>query len=245
MKKIYFITLLALTALAAACSSDSDTSSPSGDGTGGSTAIFVLNGNYLYTVDNTTLNVFSLLDATSPVKVNDVQIGADIETLFTDGTYLYVGSQNGMFMYSLESPENPEMLSAVQHFNACDPVVSDGQYAYVTLHSNTWCGNNINALQVYDVSNPAAPVLIHSRTLSKPKGLGLYGHYLIVCDDELKIFDVTNPVEPILAHSIDKSCNDVIISGNTLFAIGSNAVYNYTLNPATITSTSLNSEVDF
>lgn len=244
MKKLYTLVLIGLCILAG-CSSDSESTAAGSDGIGGSTAIFVLKGDYLYAVDDTDLTVFSLLDASGPVKVNDMHIGFRIETLFADGNTLYVGSRNGMFMYSLAHPENPDYLSSVQHFTACDPVVANSTHAFVTLHSNTLCGNNINQLQVYSITNPLAPVMIHSRNLVQPTGLALYSHYLIVCDDIIKIFDITNPDEPVLATSIPADCHDVIITGNTMYGVGNSAVYNYTLNAENITQYVKNSEVTF
>ncbi|MFP9114851.1 hypothetical protein ACLI1A_13025 [Flavobacterium sp. RHBU_3] len=246
MKKLYLFIIIAV--LAIACSSDSQEStsnSPGTDGQGGSTAIFALKGDYLYTVDHRNLNVFSLLSATGPVQVNTVQIAFDIETLFADGDMLYVGSQSGMYMYSITNPEDPEMLAAVSHFTACDPVVANGTHAYVTLHTNTWCGNNNNALMVYDITDVNSPLLVHQRGLVSPKGLGLYGNYLLVCDDVIKIFDITNAEEPVLATTINKQCNDIIIRGDELYAVGDYGVYNYTLNSASISQYALNSEVSF
>jgi hypothetical protein len=243
MKKIYLFIALAFFAIA--CNSDNQEGTSPGDGQGGSTAIFALKGDYLYSVDHSNLNVFSLLNATGPVQVNTVQVGFDIETLFADGDKLYIGSQSGMFIYSITNPEDPEMRASVSHFTACDPVVANGTHAYVTLHTNTWCGNNTNALMVYDIANVNEPVLVHSRTLIAPKGLGLYGNYLVVCDDIIKIFDITNPEEPVLATTINRPCNDVIIRGNELFAVGDLGVYNYTLNTTNISAFTQNSEVSF
>ena len=229
------------------CSSDSDSSSQNGnaDGTGGSLAIFALSGNYLYTVDNESLNVFSLLNETMPVKVNDVTIGWNIETLFSNGEFLFVGSRTGMFIYSIQNPENPVLLSQVEHFTACDPVVSNGTHSFVTLHSNTNFGNNLNVLNVYDTSNPNYPILIHTRNLVAPKGMGLYGNYLFVCDDVIKIFDITNPENPVLAKSLNVTSFDVIIKGNDLYAIGDSNLSRYSLNPTNIQDIDLQSQISF
>jgi len=245
MKKLYTLCIVLLV-FVAGCSNDSDGSVNNGsDGAGGSTAIFALVGNYLYSVDHGDLNVFSLLNASGPVKVNDVNVGFDIETLFSRGNNLYMGSRNGMFMYSIENPENPKLISSVTHFTSCDPVVATATHAFVTLHSNTWCGNNTNMLLIYDMANPKEPELIHSRNLVSPKGLGLYNNYLIICDDEIKIFDISNPLEPVLKASIAQSCNDVIILGNDLYAVGDRAVYNYALNSTNIKDITLKSELSF
>lgn len=226
------------------CSSDSQDSGAS-DGQGGSLAVFALSGDYLYTVDQWDLNVFSLTNPANPTQVNTKYIGVEIETLFADADVLYIGSRNGMFMYSITNPEDPKLISSVSHFTACDPVVSDGTTAYVTLHSNTWCGNQTNALMIYDITNPENPVTLNERTLVQPKGLGLYGNYLIVCDDKIKIFDVSQPAYPSLVASIDRECHDVIVRGNELFAIGSGGVYRYSLNPDDITNITQVSSVVF
>lgn len=244
MRKIYLLICMAV--LSMACSSDSQNEvAIPGDGQGGSTAIFALVGNYLYSVDHSNLNVFSLLNASGPVQVNTVQIGFDIETLFANGNNLYIGAQNGMFMYSLTNPENPQLLSSVSHFTACDPVVANETHAFVTLHTNSWCGNNINALMVYDIEDVTAPVLIHSRGLVQPKGLALYGHYLLVCDDVIKVFDIAIPAEPVLITSIARECNDLIIRGDEMYAVGNAGVYHYTLNQNAMGTFVLNSEVIF
>jgi hypothetical protein len=231
MKK--YISLLIILALTVACQSDSSEQAQAegGDGQGGSLARFTLKGDYLYTVDNFDLNVFNVADTKDPVKVNTVPIGFDIETLFGYKEYLYVGSQNGMFIYSLENPEFPEKLSSVEHFTACDPVVANDNYAFVTLHSNTFCGNELNVLEVYDVTDLTNPVLLNSRNLTSPKGLGLYGDYLFVCDDEIKIFDVSNAAESKLVASINRSAFDLIIRNDLLIAIGESGLFQYSLAP--------------
>lgn len=242
MKNYFFTFFLAF--LFINCSSDNSDFTKS-DGTGGSLAIFVLKGNYLYTVDNQTLHVFSLINEQQPVKVNDIAIGFNIETLFSFEDKLYIGSQNGMYIYSIESPESPTYISEAQHFTACDPVVANATHAFVTLHSNTNCGNNLNVLHVYDTSNPFNPVLIHTRNLVEPKGLGLFGNYLLVCDDVIKIFSITNPENPELVHSIDENCFDLIIKGDDLYAIGNSGMYRYKLNASNITTTEFKSKITF
>jgi hypothetical protein len=230
------------------CSTDaSKTSAPTGtDGKGGSLAIFALKGNYLYGVDYQQLNIFSLLNTAEPTKVNTINVGFNIETLFSYGEYLFIGSQNGMFIYSITNPENPTRLSSVQHFTACDPVVANSTHSFVTLHSvSNRCGNNLNVLQIYNTIDPTNPILVHSKNLTNPKGLGLYNNYLIVCDDVLKIFSIQNPSEPVLVKSLNKNCFDVIIKDNDLYAIGNTGLYRYLLNPADITDVVLKSEVTF
>ncbi len=240
-----YIKLLIVLLLVISCSNDGDTTISNGDGTGGSLAIFALKGNYLYTVDQNNLNIFAISDTAQPTFVNSVNVGFDIETLFSFDAHLYIGSRNGMFIYDVVNPENPALLSSVQHFRSCDPVVANATHSFVTLHSNTDCGSGINVLQVYDTADLSNPLLIHQRTLFSPKGLGLYHNYLILCDDEIKIFDIVNPAEPVLVKAIPKNCFDVIIKDNDLYAIGESGLYRYTLDNDNITNVVLQSEITF
>lgn len=240
MKK--YIYAIALLAVIISCSTDSsDTSSLSTSaesvGQGGSLATFAIKGDYLYTVDNQDLNVFNIASTTDPVLVNTVTIGFDIETLFGYRDFLYIGSRTGMFIYDINNPEFPTQLSSVQHFTSCDPVVANSQYAFVTLWSDLGCNGSVNQLEVYDVTDVLNPMLINVRQLTFPKGLGLYGDYLIVCDDEIKIFDVSNPAESTLVHAIDRLAFDVIIQGDLLIAVGQGGVYQYQLDATAIENT--------
>ena len=232
MKKYFYMILTSF--IAFSCSTeDSDNFSSStsdNDGQGGSLATFALKGDYLYTVDNTDLTVFNITDIKDPVQVNTIPIGFNIETLFSYKNYLYIGSRNGMFIYGLTNPEFPEKLSQVEHFTACDPVIANNTHAFVTLHSNAICGTAVNLLEIYDITTITDPILINSRNLTSPKGLGLYEDYLIVSDDEIKIFDISNPENSTLVTSINQNAFDVIISGDLLIAIGETGLYQYKLS---------------
>lgn len=229
------------------CSTDGDSSSEdSGSpatGQGGSLASFTVVGDYLYTVDDSSLNIFSLVNNWQPTKVNDLPIGFRIETLFNYKEYLYMGSRDGMYIYSIENPEEPVYVSDVQHFTACDPVIANETHAFVTLHSNTQCGNDINLLEIYDISEIASPVILSSRNLTSPRGIGLYGDFLFVCDDEVKIFNVSDPTQSELVHSINKAVFDVIIKDNLLILIGDTGLFQYSLDATNIENIQLLSSI--
>ena len=235
-----YLVLFALLGLLISCSQDSSNNASAANaganqsGKSGSLARFTTFNNYLYTVDQTRLNVFNIADKEQPVYVNSIDIGFDIETLYSFKNYLYIGSRFGMYIYKLENPETPMRLSRVEHITACDPVVGNFDYAYVTLHSGTVCGNNVNRLEVYDVSDMTQPQLISTRNLMRPIGLSLYHDYLIVCDDEVKIFNVSQPEDAQLVKAINVDTFDVIVYNDLLILVGKQGVYQYKLNPNNI-----------
>ncbi len=238
---IYLLLVFALYA----CSSDDTSNSNAVTGQGGSLAQFTIAGDYLYTVDSFSLNVFNITKQESPVQVNTAYVGFDIETLFNDKEFLYIGSQTGMFIYSIENPEEPKKLAEVSHFRACDPVVANDTHAFVTLDGSTGCGGEISALEIYDIKNPSSPTLVSTRNLLAPKGLGLFNNYLFVCDDEVKVFDISKPEESVLVNSISISAFDVIIRDEHLFVIGDNNVFQYLLDSNDINNITELSRISF
>ncbi|MDR3219871.1 MAG: hypothetical protein LBU22_13020 [Dysgonamonadaceae bacterium] len=239
LDKIGFTCMVGLLAMAA-CSEAGDSFGDSGSpGQGGSMARFTIAGDYLYTVDNNSLRLFDLSNPPQPeyMERKDQSLSFGIETLFGMDTLLFIGSQDGMYIYDITRPEFPQQMSFVSHIRSCDPVVASGHYAYVTLNSeNTWCGNVSNVLNIYDISNIKKPSLIAAETLNFPKGLGVDGNKLFVCDavQGIKIYDVSEPSVPIwkddLSHIPEaKSIKpyDVIPMNGLLFTSSDKGFYQF------------------
>lgn len=222
--------------------SDASVPGPSNTGTGGSYARFIIVGNYMYVVDEQSLITFDVSEAGDPKQINKQPIGERIETIFNFEDKLFVGSGEGLFIY--EIPENgiPQQLSATSYFEfdifPCDPVVANDRFAYVTLNAkrrlNNPCGGSFevdaNVLKIYDITNPEQPVQLSEYEMYAPKGVGLDGNTLFVCDDEagLKIFDVSDPydLQPI-AHIEDLTAFDVIPLDGLLLVVGPKDVYQF------------------
>lgn len=241
MKNKYLI-FLVISFLILACSQNSNESSPSSpeisvDGQGGSLATFILKGDYLYTVDSFNLSVFSIKNSENPVKVNSINVGFNIETLFGYKDFLFIGSQDAMFIYDITNAELPKKLSQSDHFRSCDPVVANDKNAYVTLHTNSFCRGTVNELRTYNIEDIENPILLNTRQLTEPKGLGLYGtNYLLVCDDSVKIFDVSNPKNSKYINEIPtKNAIDIVIRDNHAFIISEGSIDQYELDPTDIT----------
>lgn len=243
MKTIKILTVLFVAILSTHCQQDATITKS--DGTGGSLAIFSLKGDYLYAVDQRKLNVFSLEDFGKPEFIRTVNVGFDIETLYNHGNYLYIGSRQGMYIYSIAVPDHPVYASSVFHLTACDPVVANATHSYVTLHSNQFCGVNINVLEVYNTANPLQPQLLHTQNLVQPKGLGFVENHLVVCDDVIKIFGLTNPDIPNLLGSLPNVCFDIIYVQPYLYAIGANGLFCYEIPPLQPLNAVLKSTLSF
>ena len=237
MRKLKLIALCLATVALAACSksdmASTDSALGSTTGIGGSFARFAIVGDHLYTVDNRTLHHYSLNNPEKPVFSNNIELMQGIETIFPKGELLFIGSNDGMYIFDASNAYAPQQISHYRHITSCDPVVANDDYAYVTLHTtnDSRCGpNNINELQILDISNLASPQLVERIPMMQPKGLGLAANDLLaICDDGLKLYDRSNPTQPVLVHSEKIDAYDVIPQEDRLLVIGDQGLYQYKL----------------
>lgn len=213
-------------------------------GVGGSTARFTVANNTLYIVDNSSLRVFDVTSASNPTHVSDQNIGWSIETIFPYGNDLYIGSSSGFYIYDITNPQTPVYVSEYSHITACDPVVVDNHYAYFTLNSGAPCDQGINELEVVDISNMASPTLVIDVPMTSPKGVGIDGQTLFVCDQGagLKVYNtanINNLQSSMTAQFSNINSFDVIPYNKDLIMIGSDGLYQYNYsNVQNITLTS-------
>lgn len=235
------ILYIAICLTAIGCSSESSPSPKSsntdnssfggggGSGKGGSLARFAVNQSNLYVVNDHKLFTYSLQDPTSPKLENTLNITAQVETIFPMNDYLLLGTQSGMEIYSISNPNSPAYVSRYNHIVSCDPVVAQNGIAYSTLRTGTNCNRGEDRLDIIDIGTITNPQLISSMVLSNPKGLGLSGNYLYVCDDsKIKGINVTSPFFPFeIGFTELDGCYDIISDENSLIVAASGGVSQY------------------
>jgi len=245
--KIYYIIFALLFALVS-CDKNDITTTTFQNGKSGSTARMIIVNNYMYVVDEQRLKTFDISITDQPTMVDSLEIGFGIETIFPFANYLFIGSTDGMFIYDISNPASPKPASAenVQHFTACDPVVANDNYAYVTLNSLlSTCGTttSLNELQVVDIQDIFHPQLVNTIQMAGPKGLGIDGNNLFVCDKNLGVivFDLSIPDTPTAIDTLSGfTANDVITNNGNLLVVCNDGLrqFNYS-NIDSITFTSL------
>ena len=221
MNRILLLFAIVLLGLSACEKADSNKPTAAGGtpGQGGSLARFTIAWNYLYIVDGQKLYTYSLANPQNPQLKGNIDVGFNVETIYSFKDKLFIGSSNAMYIYSLTDPAHPEKLGSASHIRACDPVVANDSLAYVAVRSGSTCGGTTNALIVYDVRNVLYPVQRNATVLKNPYGLGMKGNRLYVCDGSygLNIYDITDPVYPQLLKQIKgDTFYDVIIADDLL-----------------------------
>ncbi|PHI18804.1 hypothetical protein CEQ90_16245 [Lewinellaceae bacterium SD302] len=210
------------------CSSN-DSAAPGngngGSGVGGSLARFTVVGDHLYTLETSKLSWFSLANGGMNFEGEEELFGLQ-ETIFPLGDKLFLGADNGMTIFQIDETGKPIFQSDIAHINACDPVVANENFAYVTLRT-TGCGDftggEADQLNIYDVNDIENPAILASYPMSQPRGLGLAGQILFVCEGDLglRTLDVSDPLNvEFLAFKQDIHANDVIVLEDVLLVIG-------------------------
>ena len=245
MKNILIISLGLIICIFLGCSDSNDVAVASANNTGvaGSYARFMVVDNSLYIIDNEKIKTYSLTDPATPSLVDEQVIGDRIESIFHLDGKLFIGSGSGLFIYTIDSNNNgiPNYTSSFSYdifpVYPCDPVVATQDYAYVTLNTqirSTVCGGTVttqvNQLNIFDISDISSPDLIAEYEMVHPKGVGIDGSTLFVCDDTegLKILDVSDPLNAqMIAHFDDITTYDVIPLGGLLLVVGPDNVYQF------------------
>lgn len=220
-----------------ACTQDADIAlnSNSSTGQGGSLARFAVVGDYLYTLELDALQWFEVQTDGSLDAKGSKTLSQGQETIFPLGNLLFLGAASGLSIFEINSTGEPEFRSEVQHVLACDPVVANASYAYVTLRLESCAGffrpgNTQDVLNIYDVQDIENATPIASYPMNDPRGLGLAGDILFVCEGEngLKILDISDPLNVVTINSItDIHVNDVIVLADKLLAIGPELIIQY------------------
>ena len=221
------------------CSKQNAMAAAAPAGQGGSMARFTIAGNYLYTVDNEKLKVFSIADPANPILKKSIDAGFEIETIYRFKDKLFLGSTSVIHIFSIDDPENPQKLSTAISptvMRRCDPVVAKDNVAFATLRTNGPCGGMESKLVAFDITDITAPVQRVSWPVSEPYGLGYADSVLYVCDryQGLMIFNIKDPFDPGIINSIPGDWYfDVIPYYNTLICWVSDGVVLYDIsNPA-------------
>jgi hypothetical protein len=232
MKKIRIFLLFAAIAVVTTACSYSEKSDIGGNdvsGQGGSLARFTIAGDYLYTVDQSSLHTISITDVEHPKKVADKSLGVYTETIFPYENSLLLGTETGMFVFDISNPANPQQTTYFQHIRSCDPVVAENGYAYITLNTaNQRCFNGMNELQIVNISNLNSPLLVKTYNMASPMGLDVNNDTLYVCDKGLRVLDVSDKKNPVeIGYFSDIDARDVIYQQGRIIVIGSDGLHQY------------------
>ena len=218
-----------------ACDSGSGLETAGATGQGGSMTRFAIYNEYLYVVDQSMLNIFNIRDKTFE-NVGVMQVGSGLETIFALDGRLYFGAMDGMYIFSLSQPTEPSFLFKYSHIYSCDPVFVQDSRAFVTLSNGSGCNRGLNALEIIDINDPTAPVLIQNYPMLSPRGLSIDDNLLFLCegDNGFKVYNVSDEGNiQLLTHLTSFKAYDVIARNGVVIITGEDGIFQYRYDTAT------------
>ncbi len=199
-------------------------------GIAGSMARFALVNDYMYAVGQADLKSINITAEQDPVVEKIINLIGGVETIYPFKNNLFIGSNNGMFIYDISQPGSPVAKGTFLHARVCDPVIADDDYAYVTLRNGTRCAGFINELQVVDIKDMNAPVLLKKYDMTNPHGLSKDGDLLFICDgaDGLRVLNAADVNNITLIKQITgMETYDVIAYGNIAIVVAKDGLYQF------------------
>lgn len=241
---IYILSLFALSLFVTSCESDGGTFASQVEGAGvlsGSYANMLTLGDKLYVLGDGQLKTLSLANPALPEQIDSKTLDFDIESLFISDGNIFVGSPSGMRIYTIDSDGIPVFRSltpyeAIGEIQPCDPIVANEDHAFATLSTSVdvenscWRNVPLNELRVFDLENLEQPILINTVSMEEPKGVGLDGDHLFICESQngLKILDVADPFNiEQLEHFPDFRAFDVIPANGLLLVVGPELLHQF------------------
>jgi hypothetical protein len=120
-----------------------------------------------------------------------------------------------------------QLIATYQEGTQHHGIAVQGRYMYLSDDTN-------HTLQIFDIYNPAAPVIVGNLSLSgSPKQLAVVGHYVYVVTqsfDAMDIIDVSNPSAPTQVASFTTGLNNpygIAVQGRYVYVSNQPATTNF------------------
>jgi len=207
-----------------------------------------VSGNYAY-VASYSSNALEIVDVSTPSapvhkgKISHVDGGPLLRaprSVNVVGNYAYVASysSNALEIVDISNPAAPAHVASITDGTGGallnGPVSVDvvENYPYVYVASS-----NSNALEIVNISNPAAPEHMASISdgtggalLGAPKSVTVVGYYAYIASytsNALEIIDISNKSVPVHKGSVARTAGDTYLNGPVDATISADATYAY------------------
>ena len=180
-----------------------------------------IDGTYLYIDDEFHLAIADISDPLHPVILSVIPNGGSDSSrgIAVSGNYAYLSVYGvGLRVVDVSSKSSPQVVKTLSSGTKYPwRSTISGNYLYVT--SGNPYGGVSSRLDIFDITDPAAPVLKGTYTGGSQgfSGVAVRGTYAYVTSyySGASVIDVSNPASPTLVSSISGiNANDIRISGS-------------------------------
>ncbi|MFH1842639.1 MAG: T9SS type A sorting domain-containing protein [bacterium] len=170
-------------------------------------------GDYLVTnSDQTRLEIYSVSDEIAPVWLQSVLLPAFANELVTDERYIYAATDIGLVILDGLSPPALQVVGQVASPNRLYDLQIFGDLVYA--------GDEFAGLQIYDVTNRAAPYFVGGETLAWCYDVAVRdGYAYLTSASGVRVLDVSDPSGPVRVASWNTptSAFEVVLRGSVAY----------------------------
>lgn len=178
---------------------------------------FFLDEHTILVAGYTSLITYDITDPTNITQISELPLGSRFESVDVDDGYAYISdkSPNSLTVVDVRDASAMSVVSQV-------PIPASGSIDHMVTVENqiVYVAASNTDLWLYDVSDPASPVLVDEVDI----GLGIddmkaAGSLLFIRSDGLYIYDFTDPLLPIQRSSFDtpNGLSSLDIDGTTVY----------------------------
>ncbi|MCX6581032.1 MAG: hypothetical protein NT166_12710 [Candidatus Aminicenantes bacterium] len=172
----------------------------------------IINGRYAYfSTPQNGVCVADLADPLDPLWVGSLALENLPDDIHLSGSNLFIADyEGGLVIADISSPTTPTQISNLNEAGIFFSVLLSNNYAYLSGYH----------FRIFDISQPAAPVLKGS-LLGGGDARYISGNYVYLRTDGFKVMDVSNPSAPQSVYSTSHfeydETYDLSVSGDYLF----------------------------
>ena len=167
------------------------------------------------------LDYIDVSNAAKPVKVGSLFLEGYARDVIAAGSLAYaIDAPTGLYVLDLAKSDPLDPVSTVQSANAPGFI----ELSDPSTSPRLACLVGAGLLQIYDVTNPAAPVKVATlRTPGRPLRASLKGKLAYVADgpEGLQVVDLSTPAKPTIVASYKTAApaRDVAVAGSHVFVV--------------------------
>jgi hypothetical protein len=162
----------------------------------------VLSGNLAHVAEyeNERLSTVDITDPLNPLLRSQLPLGARANGIAVSGRHVYLtGIDRLLQIVDVTNPSAPQVTVSLP--GSSFSIAAHGTHVYVVSYG----GRVANTLQVFNASNPSAPVLVSQTTIGSGfSEIVVIGTIAYICTDGtsgggdwLRLYDVSNPAAPL------------------------------------------------
>ncbi|NQT62025.1 MAG: CSLREA domain-containing protein, partial [Candidatus Marinimicrobia bacterium] len=130
------------------------------------------------------------------------------------GDFLYLAEwRYGFKLIDISDPESIQISGSCSSGGSTWDLYQNGDYLYVT--------DRVECLNIYNISDPAEPVLAHMLDIANSREVHGSGDFLyVIAEGNLHLINMSNPASPIVTSWMDGSITEVFARGDFVYLGG-------------------------